>query len=126
MAIKQFKTTNEFQSGHLVGEFTCSYESLVALFGEPNQPGDECKVSSEWLVTDGGQTFSIYDWKETCLYSDELPSVEEFRALPEYAWHIGGSVKPTRLVEWLRRALRVLSTVPVTVPALPAGLPPLY
>jgi len=124
--MRQFKTTDEFQSGYLVGAFTCSYASLVALFGEPNQQSDGYKVSSEWFVTDGEQTFSIYDYKETCLYYDGLPSVEEFRALPEYAWHIGGTVKPTRLVEFLRRALRALPTVPVAVPALPTGLPPLY
>jgi hypothetical protein len=96
----------------------------VALFGEPNQSSDGYKVSSEWLVTDGEQTFSIYDYKETCLYSDDLPSVEEFRALPEYEWHIGGTVKPTRLVAFLEANIdRSAQPAPV---ASPAGLPPLY
>ncbi len=86
--------------GHLVGEFECSYSDLVRLFGEPDT-SDGYKVSTEWQVTNGTQSFSIYDYKETCLYGDGLPTVEAFRGQPSYSWHIGGNVKPTALVAFL-------------------------
>lgn len=98
----EFKKTNEFQSGHLVGSFTCSYADLVRIFGEPGDMTDEYKVSTQWSVTDGTQHFEIYDYKETCTYDEDLPTIEEFRAWPEYDWHIGGTVKPTSLVEFLK------------------------
>jgi hypothetical protein len=37
-----------------------------------------------------GETVTLYDYKETDLYSSDNPSVQEFRNLPKYAWHIGG------------------------------------
>jgi hypothetical protein len=75
----------------LVGYYTASYSKLVRVFGEPN---DELsmgyKVSTSWyLVTDDGVSFSLYDYKETCLYDSELETVEEFRQRPSYEWHIG-------------------------------------
>lgn len=48
---------------------------LVAVLGEPSfsftEPGD--KVSREWVFTDGDYVFSVYDYKKTSLYDNDLP-----------------------------------------------------
>lgn len=103
----KFERTQEFTGGHLIGYFTCSYADLVKLFGEPDQ-SDGYKVSGEWQVTDGRDQFSIYDYKETSLYDDCYPSVNQFRELPSYEWHIGGTVKPTALIEFLTEEIAKL------------------
>ena len=75
----------------LIGYYTTSYSKLVSVFGEPNEE-DGYKVSTEWggLKTKCGIEFYLYDYKETKLYHDTLPSVEEFRNQSQYSWHIGG------------------------------------
>lgn len=69
-----------------------TYDQLVKLFGEPNHEGDGCKVSTEWVLSDGETTISLYDYKETNLYNSSYPSVEEFRK-QAYEWHIGAFYK---------------------------------
>lgn len=73
----------------LSGTVAVSYDELVEVFGEPNSTGDEYKVSTEWVVTDGKNCLTVYDYKETNLYSPELPNVEDFRHQPMYDWHVG-------------------------------------
>lgn len=74
----------------LIGYYTTSYAKLVEVFGSPSE-SDGYKVSTEWgLTTDDGVSFSLYDYKETNLYDEDLPSVEEFRSLSSFGWHIGG------------------------------------
>lgn len=76
----------------LQGYVEASYEQLHKLFGEPLEHPDPYKVSSEWIIQfDDGSIATIYDYKETNLYDSCGPSVEEFRALPLYSWHIGGT-----------------------------------
>lgn len=90
--MKRFIPSAEYGSGSLVGYITCSYADLVKTFGEPNGGTDGYKVSTEWIVRDTelGHTLCIYEYKETSLYNSSNPTVEEFRALPSYQWHIGG------------------------------------
>lgn len=76
----------------LQGYFTASYADLKKVLGEP-QSSDGYKVSTEWIVEHNGRTWTIYDYKETDLYEPGYPSVEQFRKLPEYQWHIGGEGK---------------------------------
>ena len=74
-----------------MGSFSASYKNLVKLFGKPNAITDEYKVSTEWVLEDNeGNIVTIYDWKMTDLYDEGLYSVEEFRKLDSYDWHIGG------------------------------------
>ena len=63
----------------LQGYITCSYDTLVEVFGEPTGNGDGYKVQAEWVGRSGGTTFTIYDWKE----DQEIYDVTE--------WHIGGT-----------------------------------
>lgn len=98
--------------GSLVTEFTASYADLVTLLGEPNSTGDEYKVSTEWnLELEDGTNFRIYDWKMTSLYDSDGLSVEDFRKLPSYEWHLGGPNDgwggPTPA--WARKVLGAIS-----------------
>ena len=91
----KFKKTNKSTIGtSLSGTFTGSYYELVEILGEPNSNGDACKISTKWILEDVyGNVVTIYDYKATELYSKELPTVEEFRELPEYEWHVGSKNK---------------------------------
>jgi hypothetical protein len=82
------------------------YSRLVELFGPPTE-SDGYKVSTEWVFTFENETMTVYDYKETSLYASELLSVTEFRALPEYSWHVGGrnQEKAERFAEYIRSLL---------------------
>jgi hypothetical protein len=77
----------------MIGQIFASFKTLVKLFGPPfdyeHEDGD--KITTVWIVEDNlGRAVEIYDYKATNLFYDENPSVEEFRKLPMYDWHIGG------------------------------------
>lgn len=91
---------------HLVGETPpLTYATLVAAFGTPAQyeadHGGDGKVSTEWTFRGADGVFTVYDYKETALYDDGLPSVAAFRAGPAYRWHIGGRTNPGDFLTWL-------------------------
>lgn len=88
----RFAPTNRPVMGHFLGIINASYAELVRAFGEPNGASDDYKVSTSWSIEDAltGNVFELYDYKETNMYSNDLPSVEEFRQLPSYDWRIGG------------------------------------
>ena len=88
----------------LRGYVTTSYAKLVGLLGEPNGQTDDYKVSTEWVVTYRGESYTIYDYKETNLYDEGAPTVEEFRAQSSYEWHIGGAHEASAFLQVLARA----------------------
>lgn len=101
----------------LRGEFNTSYRELEAAFGTPNgidaligereEQSSGNKVSSEWaFLSDDGSEFSLYDYKETDIYDEDLPTVEEFRSEPSYDWHIGASGKIDEFVSWLKEQIK--------------------
>ena len=61
----------------LQGYITCSYDTLVEVFGEPSN-GDGYKTQAEWTGKSGDTVFTIYDWKE----DQSIYDVTD--------WHIGG------------------------------------
>ena len=61
----------------LQGYITCSYDTLVEVFGEPME-GDGYKTQAEWVGKLGDTVFTIYDWKEN---QDSFDVTD---------WHIGG------------------------------------
>lgn len=73
----------------LKGYIKASHDELVRVFGLPKDV-DGDKVSTRWTVKGGSIQYSIYDYKMTNVYEDDLMSPEQFRALPSYEWHIGG------------------------------------
>jgi hypothetical protein len=97
----------------LRGEFEASFIVLLGLLGEPqympNAPnGGDGKVSTEWIVENKkGEICTIYDYKETSLYSEGMMSPEDFRGLPSYCWHIGAHSKGAadELIAWLHSQL---------------------
>lgn len=76
----------ELVSGtHLVGKLTgYTYNQLVKTLGEPvfNEVSSDGKVQKEWVIVDGGNVFTIYDWKTY----DETYTIKD-----NVFWHIGGN-----------------------------------
>lgn len=91
------------------GYLGASYAQLVGVLGESTHGASgDGKVSTEWALTFEGEPFTVYDYKETNLYDADCPSVEEFRRMESYAWHIGGKGDPERtkrFIAALRAAL---------------------
>jgi hypothetical protein len=105
--MKTFKLTDKSPNGTSLQEyFPSSYKKLVEKLGEPNSEGDKYKVSTEWILEDEkGNVVTVYDYRETNLYSDGLPSVKKFRALKSYEWHIGATNEKIahELITWLSK-----------------------
>lgn len=97
----------------LKGHLRARYSHVVAAFGEPIAEADGYKVSTEWdICFEDGTVATIYDWKSTNLYNQNLPSPEALRldadSVVGYEWHIGGSDQ--RAVALVRQ---VLDSTPV-------------
>lgn len=74
-----------------IGEIRATYEELLKAFGEPCE-SDGYKVSGVWILQYRGKVYAIYDYKQTFLYDDSLPTVEDFRSDKKpKIWNIGGS-----------------------------------
>ena len=90
----------------LQGCVEASFAQLRQIFGDPLPETDGYKVSTEWvlLCPVDGMTVTLYDYKETNLYSKDYPTVEEFRANPSYEWHVGAKDKfvAERFIAWLK------------------------
>ena len=102
-----YEITTEFGAGTCYQlDLITSFTELQILFGPPAE-GDQCKVSTEWTFKSEGKFFSIYDWKSTDLYDDNLPSVEDLRSLPSHDWHIGAVDKESaqRFKNWVEKKL---------------------
>ena len=75
----------------LRGHVDTSYERLRSLFGEPDG-WDQYKTSTHWIILfEDGMVATIYDYKDTTLYSPDELSPKALRALKSYDWHIGGT-----------------------------------
>jgi hypothetical protein len=75
--------------GQLIG---FGYSELVDLMGEPTfttSSGDD-KVQKEWVIVDGKNVFTIYDWKT---YNKQY-TMHELKV-----WHIGGKTSPYEFID---------------------------
>ena len=62
----------------LRGNVTISTKRLTELFGLPSS-SDGYKSSGEYIFTsEAGDVFTLYDWKSTSLYDEEMMAPEEF------------------------------------------------
>jgi hypothetical protein len=84
--LKQFQTKElalEATPGtHLIGYlYNVTYDDLVSMFGEPilGQSADE-KVNYEWVLKQGSDVFTIYDYKRDKSFSRNMAEV----------WNVGG------------------------------------
>lgn len=75
----------------LQGYIEASYKELEEILGKPVEFTDGYKVSTEWIFRkeETRQVVTLYDYKEVNTYDSSLPTVEEFRKLKSYNWHIG-------------------------------------
>lgn len=88
----EFRPTDKDPLVGFVGYLETSFEKLVSHFGLPNGEGADYKVSTKWILEDRkGHIITIYDYKETNLYSNEYPTVDKFRKRKSYQWHIGSN-----------------------------------
>jgi hypothetical protein len=68
----------------------------------------DCKTSGIWLFEnrETKEIFTLYDWKETSLYDQALPSVEEFRkSNSKLTFCIGGRTNCLEFKLWLESKL---------------------
>ena len=88
------------------GQIVTSYQVIESTFGPPID-GD-CKTSGIWLFEnrETKEIFTLYDWKETSLYDQALPSVEEFRKSNcKLTFCIGGRTNCSEFKLWLESKL---------------------
>ena len=88
------------------GNISAKYVDLVSLFGEPEED-DGYKVSGRWVFTnDDGDVFTVYDMKQTSLYSPSYQSVRKFRSsVRPQMFHVGGKLKADSFINWIERRL---------------------
>lgn len=86
----------------LKGYVIASYAELKRLFGDAPEC-DGYKISGQWVFENNdGNVFTLYDWKETELYDDELPSVKKFRNSDEPTeFHVGGKTSAIDFINWI-------------------------
>lgn len=89
----------------LKGYLEMSFKDLEKAFGEPDD-GDGEKTSCEWVFRHREQSFTIYDYKVTNVYHPDFLTVEQFRNLPTYRFHIGGNADASDFVVWVRSQLK--------------------
>lgn len=84
-----------------------SYPELENLFGEPLD-GDGYKISGLWtFVNKEGEVFTLYDWKQTELYDNELPSIKKFRDSDEVVeFNVGGRTSAVEFLQWLNEKIK--------------------
>ena len=87
------------------------YKTLVALLGEPNGADDDDRkiITTSWLLqhSEAGDVVRLHDWKATDRYRSCLPTIEKFRSLPSYYWHITAEQEETAMLFklWLENRL---------------------
>jgi len=89
--VKQFKTHKAFRSAlkkdgieftQRIGHIEASPAELIRLFGKPCE-SDGYKVSGEYLFKIWERFITLYDWKATSQYDEDLPSPQDFWANEE-------------------------------------------
>ena len=87
--ISKHKPSKLIRGSGFAGYLECTYDHLVALFGEPTIPTDGYKTSAEWHVEihhDGEVkgAVAIYDYKEHVGYSEDGLETQHITS-----WHVG-------------------------------------
>ena len=82
-----------------IGDIEVCPADLVRLFGQPDGPSGDGKVSGEYrFVTPEGLVVTLYDYKETTAYygtgDPDIPTPEELWALEApFAFSVGGTLR---------------------------------
>ena len=89
----KFTLGGEMGCTGLEGYIKVPFSKVVEVLGEP-QHTDGYKVAFEWNITfEDGTVATIYDYKESNLYDDDLPTPSELIEQEFSDWHIGGTSK---------------------------------
>lgn len=79
---------SKINGSSLRGHLDVSYDTLVAVFGEPHSDGDAYKVQAEWeLEFEDGTVATIYDYKQGDAYNGPGQGTPPERVTD---WHVGG------------------------------------
>ena len=76
-----------------------TYSQLVEVMGEPTfstESGDG-KIQKEWVIRDGNDVFTIYDWKT---YDEEYTTTQLTR------WNVGGHIYAGDFIEKIEKKLK--------------------
>ena len=74
----------------LITSIECSYSKLTDILGEPTyRHRDDYKVDAEWVLYNGENKITVYNYKDGKNYLGE----EGFETEDITDWHIGGSDK---------------------------------
>jgi hypothetical protein len=80
---------------HLFAEIFLIPLAVIQTFGK-GSPGDEYKVSKEWVFRKGNLIFTLYDWKLTDLYDGGMWTPDELWASGEpFDLHVGSKEPAT-------------------------------
>lgn len=107
--MEMYKLNNEADlcGTSLKGYINLDHHKMVALFGAPLAESDGYKVSTEWIFQDyHNRVFTVYDYKETSLYDEGNPSVEEWRNSGEQEYHVGARENADEFIDWLRQRIQ--------------------
>jgi hypothetical protein len=96
----------------LVEEVEVAPAKVVRALGAPHRRMDEYKVSGLYSFVDGLRVFTVYDWKATSLYDEDLPSPLAFwNCKSEVCLSIGSnSDDVTDFKRWLLERVLTLKT----------------
>lgn len=75
-----------------------TYSQLVEVLGEPTFPNcsSDGKVQKEWVIRDGVDIFTIYDWKT---YDEDYTTTQLTR------WNVGGKSYAGNFIEKIEKKL---------------------
>jgi hypothetical protein len=95
----------------LVANLEVAPVELIRALGTPHR-ADEYKVSGVYCFVEGSRVFTVYDWKSTSLYCEELPSPLAFwNGTTKVCLSIGGNCKDVAdFKRWILEELREKGT----------------
>lgn len=110
--LKRVESANMAGSG-CRGTIFASIRELTELFGAYTDAvceGSDGKVTTQWTFKFGRNYYEIYDYKETALYSPDLPSLKDFREAQNIFvdWSVGAKCNADEFIELVNCKLKVL------------------
>lgn len=90
----KFQRVGDIAGTSLQGYAPFSYARIVEVFGEPDPTPWDGDSAFTWRITfEDGTVASIYDYKDSSVYDERLPSPEQMKR-DFMMWHIGGKGWP--------------------------------
>ena len=116
------RTKTQGKTGGRRGSIRASIKELVTLFGkytDVSRDSGDGKVTTEWYFQNGNNSYGLYDYKETSLYSPSCPSLENFRLDHHKVieWGVGANCNADDFIEHINQKLEELRTNPKEKPA---------